>query len=150
MIRFHLAFSFIAYTYSCAITALASPPKLTRITPPGGQRGTTVEAYMYGRYLEDPQQLHFYEPGIKLVGGEALKGEVEINGKKEKIEPGMRIRVKLQIAAECPLGPHGVRLGPARACRTICGSPSGRSRWSTRRVELEAERNWAKRPRSCR
>lgn len=88
----------------------ASPPKLTRITPPGGQRGTTVEAYMFGRYLEDPQQLHFYEPGVKLVGGEALKGEVEINGKKEKIEPGSQVRVKLQIAEDCPLGPHGVRL----------------------------------------
>lgn len=106
--------SLLLFTISLAASlAHAGSPKLTRVTPPGGQRGTTIEAYLHGKSLEEPRKLHFYEPGLTLEAGEALKGEVMIHGKKEKVDAGTRVRVKINIAADCPLGPHGMRLRTA-------------------------------------
>ncbi|HLQ44250.1 MAG TPA: hypothetical protein VK137_05950, partial [Planctomycetaceae bacterium] len=96
-----------------ASAAQAGSPRLVRITPPGGQRGTTVEAYFQGRYLDKPQEVLLYEPGISVEAVEALEGEVAINGRKERVETGTRVRVRLTLADDCQLGPHGMRLRTA-------------------------------------
>lgn len=88
----------------------AGTPKLSRLTPHGGQRGTTVEVFFTGKSLEEPREVVFYEPGITATAIEALSGDVEIAGRKEKVEPGTRVRVKLKLADDCVLGPHGLRL----------------------------------------
>ncbi|MBI5757770.1 MAG: PPC domain-containing protein [Planctomycetales bacterium] len=96
--------------------AEAGTPRLTRLTPPGGQRGTTVEVFFNGRYLEKPQEVLFYEPGITVESIEALE-ETDPNanrgqggGRGDGRNAGPRVRVKLKLADDCPLGPHGLRL----------------------------------------
>src|SRR5438309_644783 len=98
----------------CA-AALAAPaalagPHLTRVTPPGGQRGTAVEVEFVGRDLVEPRQVLFYGPGITAQSLEVVTSTLAPNGKTLPLEPGFRVRAKLTIAADCPLGPHGVRL----------------------------------------
>lgn len=108
-----------AFTMCCLATlmavfgvadVLAGTPKLSRVTPPGGQRGSSMEIILTGKSLEEPREVVFYEPGITATAIEALSGDVDINGRKEKVEPGTRVRVKLQLAEDCVLGPHGLRL----------------------------------------
>jgi hypothetical protein len=93
--------------------AEAGLPRLNRILPPGGQRGTTVEAYFTGRYLDKPAEVLFYGPGISVESIEALEGDVEISGRRERVEAGTRVRVRLKLADDCPLGSHGMRLRTA-------------------------------------
>ncbi len=112
MPRFHflLASLFVAASVS---VAEAGSPRLVKVSPPGGQRGTSVEAYFQGKYLEKPDEVLLYEPGITVESVEALEGEVQISGRKEKVEAGTRVRVRLRLADDCPLGAHGLRLRTA-------------------------------------
>lgn len=91
-------------------SAHAGSPRLARIVPPGGQRGTTLEVYLNGRYLDQPREVMFYEPGIAVEAIEPVSGEVEFNGRRERVEEGTRVRVRLNVADNCELGPHGLRL----------------------------------------
>ncbi len=91
----------------------AGLPRLTRIVPPGGQRGTTVEVMFQGKYFEKPEEILIYEPGITVESLELLEGNVEIRGRRNRIESGSGIRVKLKIAEDCALGAHGMRLRTA-------------------------------------
>ena len=93
--------------------AQAGSPRLVKVSPPGGQRGTSVEAYFQGKYLEKPDEVLMYGPGITVESVEALEGEVQISGRKEKVESGTRVRVRLKLADDCPLGAHGLRLRTA-------------------------------------
>ncbi len=96
-----------------ATVAEAGSPRLARLLPPGGQRGTTAEVYLTGRYLEKPQEVMLYEAGITVESVELVEGEIETNGRKEKVDPGTRVRVRLKLADDCPVGPHGMRLRTA-------------------------------------
>jgi hypothetical protein len=107
--RFAMFLSAIA----SATVVQAGSPRLARVTPPGGQRGTTVEVHLIGRYLDSPQEVVFYEPGIAVEAIEPLEGEIETAGRRERVEPGTRVRVRLKLADDCPLGPHGLRLRTA-------------------------------------
>lgn len=85
----------------CSMPFVASPalggtPRLNRVTPPGGQRGSTVEVTLQGRFLEQPREVLFYESGITAEALEPVEGD--------------RVKVRLKLAADCPLGPHGLRL----------------------------------------
>jgi hypothetical protein len=88
----------------------AGSPRLSRISPPGGQRGTTVETHFTGRYLDKPQEVMLYGPGIVVESIEEISGDLEVNGRKERVEPGTRVRVRLKVQDDCPLGMHGMRL----------------------------------------
>ncbi|MCS6849827.1 MAG: hypothetical protein NZ700_01500 [Gemmataceae bacterium] len=89
---------------------LAGSPRLTRLSPTGGQRGTPGDVYFTGLYLQEPRDVVFYEPGIRVVSIEPLAGDVVINGRRVKVKPGIRVRVRLQLAKDCPFRPHGLRL----------------------------------------
>ena len=97
----------------CGELLFAGTPRLARVTPPGGQRGTTVEVHFVGRSLDEPKGVLFYEPGVTVESVEPLEGVVEVDGRKQTVEPGTRVRARLKIAVDCPLGPHGVRLHTA-------------------------------------
>lgn len=112
MLRFHFLAVSLFVTASVSI-AEAGSPRLVKVSPPGGQRGTSVEAYFQGKYLEKPDEVLLYEPGITIESVEALEGEVQISGRKEKVEAGTRVRVRLRLADDCPLGAHGLRLRTA-------------------------------------
>jgi len=90
--------------------AAAGTPKLAKILPPAGQRGTTATVYLTGRYLELPKEVLLYEPGITVESVEPSEGPIDYNGTKINAEVGTRVKVKLKIAYECPLGAHGLRL----------------------------------------
>jgi hypothetical protein len=96
-----------------AFIAEAGTPRLARIVPPGGQRGTTVEVMFQGRYLEKPEEVLVYEPGITVESVGLIEGNVEIRGYRGRVEAGSGVRVKLKIADDCPLGVHGMRLRTA-------------------------------------
>ncbi|MBC7821643.1 MAG: PPC domain-containing protein, partial [Planctomycetaceae bacterium] len=93
--------------------AEAGTPRLSRIVPAGGQRGTTIEVMLQGRYLEKPEEVLVYEPGITVESVELVEGNVEFRGYRGRVESGAGVRVKLKIADDCPLGVHGMRLRTA-------------------------------------
>jgi hypothetical protein len=95
-----------------ATAATATTPKLARLYPPGGQRGTTVEVELFGRHLDAPQEVLFYQPGVTVEGIEPVTTGVQ-NGKSYAVEPGYRVKVRFKIAADCPPGPVGFRLRTA-------------------------------------
>ncbi len=96
-----------------AFIAEAGTPRLARVVPPGGQRGATVEVMLQGRYLEKPEEVLVYEPGITVESIEAIEGNVEFRGYRGRVESGSGVRVKLKVADDCPLGVHGLRLRTA-------------------------------------
>jgi hypothetical protein len=93
-----------------AAQADAGTPRLARLTPPGGQQGTTVEVEFAGHGLDQAREVLFYETGITAESFEAAETTTGPNGRPQPVEPGTRIRCKLKLAADCPLGPHGLRL----------------------------------------
>ena len=95
------------------VSAEAGLPRLTRIVPAGGQRGTTVEVVLQGQHFAKPEEVMVYEPGITVESLELLEGDVEVRGRRNRVEKGAGIRVKLKIADNCELGLHGLRLRTA-------------------------------------
>ncbi len=78
--------------------AAAVQPSLGGISPIGFQRGGEVEVIFSGARLADAQELLFYRPGITVASLEASDAAV---------------KAKLQVAADCPLGIHAVRVRTA-------------------------------------
>lgn len=106
-------FFFLAALLISVQVAEAGTPRLARIVPSGGQRGTTVEVMLQGRYLDKPEEVLVYEPGITVESVEQVEGNVEFRGYRGRVESGSGVRVKLKIADDCPLGVHGMRLRTA-------------------------------------
>ncbi|MCA9191055.1 MAG: PPC domain-containing protein [Planctomycetales bacterium] len=79
-----------------AIPASADNPAISMFTPAGGQRGTEIDVSIAGARIDDVRQLHSYTPGISVLGLTA--------------ENGNRVKAKLAIAEDCPIGLHALRL----------------------------------------
>ena len=77
----------------------AAVPQLDHFLPRGGQRGTEVDVIFSGQRLADARFLLFYESGIGVKSLEVL--------------PDKRVKARLVLAADCPLGPHALRLQSA-------------------------------------
>jgi Bacterial pre-peptidase C-terminal domain len=73
----------------------ATQPDVQQVVPPGGQRGSEVDLVIDGKRLDDAQELQWYDPGISVKS-------LEFADKK--------VKVKLAIAPDCPLGEHAFRL----------------------------------------
>src|SRR5215469_4406747 len=71
------------------------------LLPRGGQRGATVTVEFHGRSLENPKEILFYEPGIKAAEFASFA------------KPGDGFKVKFQIAPDCPIGEHVLRVRTA-------------------------------------
>lgn len=110
MARFFWCVASFGLIVGLAASGVAGTPRLARLSPPGGQRGTSVEVHFTGKYLDKPQEVMLYQPGVTVESIEPLEGEFEVNGRKERAEPGTRVRVRLKLADDCALGPHGMRL----------------------------------------
>ncbi len=89
----------LTLTLALPLTALAVAPNFTAIAPAGGQRGTAVEVTLRGERLADAQAVFFYSPGITLE---------KISDAKDK-----EVKVVFQIAADCRLGEHALRVRTA-------------------------------------
>lgn len=110
----------LSFTVAClsllllSVAAEAGSPRLARIVPAGGQRGATVTVEFAGRYLEQPREVILYEPGITVEEIEKIDGETDSNdrqnGRRDRGAVNSRVRVRLKLAEDCELGPHGMRL----------------------------------------
>src|SRR5260370_734445 len=68
------------------------------LAPRGGSRGSSVEVTFHGRELKDPREVLFYQPGIKAVGF------------TPGAKPAEEVKVRFEIAPDCPVGEHALRL----------------------------------------
>jgi hypothetical protein len=80
--------------------ARAADPALGGTSPDGAQRGTEVEVVFGGARLADAQEIMFYEPGITVASLTPDAG-------------GGSVKAKLNIAADCRLGLHQLRIRTA-------------------------------------
>jgi hypothetical protein len=85
------------------------------LLPRGGSQGATVEVEFHGFSLEDPKQILFYEPGIATAGNFVPYAK-----------PGDGFKVKFQIARDCPVGEHVLRV------RTATGLTDAVTFWLSR------------------
>lgn len=74
-------------------------PRLSAIVPYGAQRGTEIEVAFNGEDLDDAQEIMLYYPGIKVLSLEAGNDKT--------------VKTKLQIAPDCRIGIHAVRVRTA-------------------------------------
>ena len=77
----------------------AASPALTDVDPPGGQRGTEVDVVFSGQRLSDAKGVLFYTPGIVVT-------DFQVTDDK-------KIKAKLKLAPDCPLGAHALRIWTA-------------------------------------
>src|SRR5437773_9734221 len=86
-----------------AAASLAAEPRymIDYLLPRGGGLGATVTVEFHGAFLDNPREILFYQPGIKA-------GEFVPFAK-----PGDGFKVKFQIASDCPVGEHVLRVRTA-------------------------------------
>ena len=77
--------------------AWAGTPTVGRVLPRGAQRGTELTLTLYGNRLQRAAELLFDGPGLSAR-------DVKVD------EKGKRVTATLTVAADCPLGEHGLRL----------------------------------------
>src|SRR3977135_3555872 len=82
---------------------LAAEPRymVDYLLPRGGGLGASVTVEFHGSFLENPREILFYQPGIKT-------GEFVPFAK-----PGDGFKIKFQIAPDCPVGEHVLRVRTA-------------------------------------
>lgn len=90
-----------------AVAAYGEQNMIDYLTPRGGSRGTTVEVDIRGRELKDAREILFYRPGIKAIGF------------TPGAKPAEQVKVKFQIAPDCPPGEHALRLRTASALSEV-------------------------------
>lgn len=93
-------------------TTNAGAPKLQRLTPQAAQRGSTADIELRGLFLDDPQDVLFYEPGVSVESIEVVTEQI-VDGRPITYPSGTRLRVRLNVSDECPLGPVGMRVQTA-------------------------------------
>jgi hypothetical protein len=71
------------------------------LLPRGGGRGATVSVEFHGAFLDNPKEIIFYEPGITA------------SAFVPNAKPADGFKVKFQIAANCALGEHVLRVRTA-------------------------------------
>lgn len=97
--------------------ALASPlgamlKHLERVSPRIGQRGTTVEISIRGAHLDDPKEIIFDRPGIRVEGiGPVTK--LPVTGLQHGARIEQELKCRLVIAPDCVPGEHRFRLRTA-------------------------------------
>jgi hypothetical protein len=79
--------------------AHATSPRFTSTTPAGGQRGTEMELRLSGSRLDASPEIVFSGPGIKVLKIDSAKTN--------------SIKATIQIAKDCELGEHQLRVRTA-------------------------------------
>jgi hypothetical protein len=98
-------------------TTLSADPRymIDYMLPRGGSRGAVVEVEFHGFSLDNPKEILFYEPGVKQAGPFTPYPK-----------PSDGFKVKLQIAPDCPIGEHVLRV------RTATGLSDAVTFWVSR------------------
>ena len=85
-----LLLSFLCLLVPFCGHSFAGIPRLSRLLPPGGQQGTTVEVDLTGRFLDQPREVLFYEPGITVESITPVEKILGANGREQPVEAGNR------------------------------------------------------------
>ncbi|GIX04348.1 MAG: serine protease [Planctomycetaceae bacterium] len=80
-------------------TAEATAPQLASIQPRGASRGEEVTLTLSGARLDDIQEVLVYEPGLEVL--------------EWQVVDQANVKVKMRIAADCPLGTKHLRVRTA-------------------------------------
>ena len=86
----------LALLVSTSLTGRASSPTLGNIMPRGVQRAKDTVLVFQGARLTDAKEVLFYSPGFTVKDFKVLKDD--------------SVQVTVQVAADCRLGEHAVRL----------------------------------------
>lgn len=87
----------------CCESTQAASPKFNRTDPIGGQRGTEIDVIIKGDRLDDAEELLLYDTGVTVTQLEVIQDE-------ERKKKGDRVKVRLKIDENCPLGVQRMRL----------------------------------------
>lgn len=87
----------------------AADPRLSRIVPRGGQRGTELEVTFSGNRLQDAEEILFYTPGFEFSNLAAVNANA--------------CKAAIKIAPDCRLGEHVMQV------RTKSGISDYRTFW---------------------
>jgi hypothetical protein len=99
----HLLRLLLLATLTAATLLADTQYMIDYVLPRGGARGSTVTAEFHGRSLENPKEILFYGPGITAAAFTPFA------------KPTDGFKVKFQIAPDCPLGEHVLRVRTATA-----------------------------------
>jgi hypothetical protein len=105
-----LAAHSIAAACLFACTATATEHIIEHAIPRGAGRGETVEVRLYGKYLDDPQEVVFHSPGIRCISIAqpiAEKEPVKFVFGGHVVES---VTARFEVAKDCPIGEHLLRL----------------------------------------
>ena len=106
---------YLVFAFLFATQAWCEPQHMLEyVLPRGGTRGTTVEVHFHGRYLNDPLEVLFYGYGIK------------VSGLAPGPKPAEDLTTRFEIAPDCPVGEHVLRL------RTQTGLSEAMTFWVSR------------------
>lgn len=94
---------FCTFPYSCPIAG--------RLNPQVGEQGSTTKITLIGGRLQEIEEFFFYQPGIKVVDWRPLDViPSDMRGDDRKMPEGTAVELTLEIADDCPLGEHFMRL----------------------------------------
>jgi hypothetical protein len=81
------------------------------IHPQGGQVGTTVEVMVEGAFLQHPEEVLFYQPGIRCTNFETMDTVLSIdNGQRRDAEAGRAAKLTFEISKDARPGEYQLRL----------------------------------------
>ena len=84
------------------------------VRPRIGQRGTTLDVIIQGRFLNDPKELIFYKPGIRCTSLETLPKLANPIGLPHGGRIEEQLKATLEIAPDCEPGEFPFRLRTAQ------------------------------------
>ena len=107
---------FIFYMLVLPWVALAAPEyTMNYIVPAGGQQGTEVDVLINGSYIDEPEDLVFYRPGLEVVKFFTTETVLdERSGKPIPFKSDKHAWVKIRIAPDAPVGEHPFRFRTRR------------------------------------
>lgn len=103
----------LTLSLSIPLDAGAMLKHIERVTPRIGQRGTTVEVLIQGAHLDDPREIIFDRPGIRVVAIEPMRKLAATTGLAHGGRIEQEVRCRFEIAPDCLPGEHRFRLRTA-------------------------------------
>ena len=86
---------------------------IERVTPRIGQRGTVVEVALQGAHLDDPREIIFDRPGIRVVAIEPMRKLPGVTSLAHGARIEQEVKCRFEIAPDCEPGEHRFRLRTA-------------------------------------
>ncbi|WP_404309029.1 serine protease [Neorhodopirellula lusitana] len=100
---------FVVFGFSNACSA-AMTKSIESVKPRIAQRGTTVEVTIGGVEIDDPQEIIFYQPGIRATGFRKPETQPRRRGFMHGGQASQWIVCDFEIAPDCPAGEHAFRI----------------------------------------